>query len=168
LNTLIAKVQQKIDKENISFAADGLFALCAALFLLFFKLFSFAVMQSDDYYYASFFKGGLLNFFHLTADHFQNFNGRALVHIFAQFTLSFPMIVFAVFSSVILLFVCLSACEFFHIFRLGKKDTFLFIALFYALLMLLPLGQIKEALMWVSASFNYLFPALLTFFALVF
>ncbi len=156
-----------IGKFKKNYAAAALFALCAALFLLFLRLFSFSVLQSDDYYYASFWKDGIASFIRLTCDHFQNFNGRALVHFFAQTALYLPSAVRAAVSSAVLLGVCLLSCGYFRVFRLGAKDSALFAALFYILMMTLGVSQTKEALLWCSAFFNYVFPALLALAALL-
>lgn len=156
-----------IGKFKKDYAAAVLFALCAALFLLFLRLFSFSILQSDDYYYASFWKDGIASFIRLTCDHFQNFNGRALVHFFAQTVLYFPQAVRAAVSSVILLGICLLSCGYFRIFKLGEKDSALFLSLLYMLMMMLGVSQMKEALLWYSAFFNYLFPALLALSALL-
>lgn len=155
--------------ENISRsrAAYGLFALCGALFLLLFKLMSFAVLQSDDYYYASFLNDGLLNFLSLTRDHFINVNGRAFVHFFIHIVLRPPTFVYALAAAFVLLSLSFAAASYFRIFRLGAKDAALFTTLFFMSLFLLPVGQLKETLLWVSGFFNYVFPALAVFLCLI-
>lgn len=140
--------------------------ILTVLFLVFTSLFSFCILQADDYYYASFLKGGLGRFISLTVDHFQTFNGRALVHFFAQIVLSLPRFISSLLNSLILFAIAFSAAYF------TKKDKgddrYIFIILFYFFLFLLGRDATREALMWVSAFYNYVFPAFLALTALNF
>ncbi|MBQ7875829.1 MAG: hypothetical protein IJ316_00925 [Clostridia bacterium] len=134
------------------------------LFAVFTTLFSFFTLQSDDYYYASFFKNGISEFIRLSVDHFLTFNGRALVHFFAQVALSLPRFLTALMSSVIVMLVGVVS----HRIILpsgSKKSLFMFMCAFYSLILLCGRGVFKEGFMWVSAFYNYVFPFLLLLLA---
>ncbi len=134
------------------------------LFAVFTALFSFFILQSDDYYYASFFKNGISEFIRLSADHFLTFNGRALVHFFAQVALSLPRLLTALSSAAIITAIgCIA-----HRIILpsdSKKSFFMFMCVFYSLILLCGRDVFKEGFMWVSAFYNYVFPFLLLLLA---
>ncbi len=153
---MLEQIINKVKKEPLRFA------LIAAFILFFTQLFSLCILQSDDYYYTLFTKNGMGEFIRLTIDHFQAINGRALVHFFAQIALSLPLVLRAVLNAVILFSSCLFANAVF-----GKAEkSAAFMVCTFALLLLFGKGIIKEALMWTSGFYNYVFPALITFIAL--
>ena len=139
-------------------------ALLFIVIIFFAVLFSFTVLQSDDYSYSAYFFDGLKGFLQLTAKHFQTINGRALVHFFLQITLALPTFLIVLIKSLVLF-----GTAFFSM-KLSKaekgEDMVIFMLLFYCLLLFSGVGVWKEAIMWSSGFFNYLFPALITFFAL--
>ena len=45
-------------------------------------------LYCDDYFYGTFFRGGLRHFWELTRWHYNSFNGRAFVHFLAELTLT--------------------------------------------------------------------------------
>ena len=135
--------------------------------LVFSLLLSFRIMQADDYYYATFFKKGLGEFFRLTKDHFQNFNGRVLVHIFAQINLSLGHFAGSLLNSAIVFFIGFFAFKISGS-KKGLAQLGVFISLFYALLCFSGFGVIKEAIMWTSAFYNYVFPFLILLLGLYF
>lgn len=143
-------------------------ALCAALFCVLLTLFSLAIVQSDDYYYKTFLNGSLLNFLNLTKNHFLTFNGRALVHFTAHIVLHFSPCVYSLFLSLILLFIPLFSLRFYGIEKLGIRDSLLFTASFYILILLSGRDSVKEALMWMTSSFNYVLPCLFAVLTLYF
>ncbi len=126
-----------------------------------------AILQSDDYCYAQFWRGGLLEFIKLTKDHFLMFNGRAAVHVAAQTVLSMPAPFYPITASIILWGAVVLALKYFKSPSHELSDCFFFAALFYILLMLSGRFMIREALMWKSAFFNYVMPLIFLFGALV-
>lgn len=140
-----------------------LFMLATFCVLLFAFLFSLCILQSDDYSYATYLKDGFFNFLRLTKEHFLTINGRALVHFFLQITLSLPSFLAVLIKSSILFsigYFSLKASQ------ISSKDSPFYLIAFYSLLLLSGNSAIKEALMWTSGFFNYVFPAFFTFFAL--
>ena len=149
------------DKITQKLKSEPLYGFLFILALLFMMLFSFCILQSDDYSYAAYFKDGLLGFFRLTKEHFISINGRALVHFFLHITLAMPA-VFAVLikSAVIFAIIFLS-------FKVSDtKNTAFYFTAFYSLLLLAGKDVFTQAIMWSSGFFNYVFPAMLIFFAL--
>ena len=140
--------------------------LATAAFLFFTAFLSFFILQADDFYYASFFKNGFFEFIRLTVDHFKTFNGRAFVHFCAQFMLALPPMLGALINSGIILALSYLSCRFSG-YAKTKNDIFIWTILFYSFFMLLGNGIHKEAIMWVSAYYNYVFPALFTLLALL-
>lgn len=137
-----------------------LFCALSFIAIFFTLLFSFFVFQSDDYYYASFFKNGLSEFFNLSVNHFLTFNGRALVHFFAEVALSLPRWLTFLFSGAILFLIVFFACK---IIDFVKTDFSLVscMCIFYSLLLFTGRDIFKEGFMWISAFYNYVFPFLL-------
>jgi len=133
--------------------------MCTALFLLLMCLLSLAIIQSDDYFYAHCWRGGLLNFIKFTGEHFMTFNGRAAVHVVVQSVLSMPTFVYPLVASAILLASAILSALLFLPSPREKKELAFFVALFYILIMLSGRDTIKEALMWKSAFFNYVMPS---------
>lgn len=151
-------------KKLWNFARENYFVFpCVFLIAFFIFLMSLFVLQSDDYFYATFFKDGFINFLNLTCEHFKTFNGRVLVHLFAQLSLSLPHILSALFNSAMLFFAVFFAAR---LVADGKRDIFVFISIFYTLLLFLGRNITANGIMWVSAFFNYAFPLTVTGVAL--
>ena len=70
-------------------------AICFLLVILFiFYLSSLTLLFADDFMYGTFLRGGFSGFISENIWHYSNFNGRVIVHILAQLTLYFDMILF--------------------------------------------------------------------------
>lgn len=139
--------------------------LAVASFFVLFSLLCMRILQSDDYSYAQYFKGGFLEFLRLTREHYLNLNGRAFVHIAAQISLSLPRVISALTDSSAVLFTAFFAFKFSH--SNGEKHTlFRFLFTFIALIFTLSPSILKESVMWTSGFYNYVFPALVIFSAL--
>lgn len=152
---------QKIKKEPyVVFLA----AVLSVLLIIFSVMFSFSVLQSDDYGYSAYFHDGLKGFYNLTLKHFSSINGRALVHFFLQITLALPKIFAIIIKSCLVFGTALFAMKVSPFEKKGEYSV-AFIILFYCLLLLSGRGIWREAIMWSSGFFNYLFPAFITFFA---
>ncbi len=149
----ISEVKKMLKKNGSSVTYIIIFAV---LFFLVASLFSFYILQSDDYYYASFFKDGIVNFCKLTLDHYRNVNGRVLVHFFAHCSMAFPTLITGFINLVIVFLIS----HFFSKIITDRKtdNTFLFYILFLSGFMLLGRGVLKEAVMWLSGFYNYVFP----------
>ncbi|MBQ8541571.1 MAG: hypothetical protein IJ435_08895 [Clostridia bacterium] len=154
-------VFQKLKKEPwVVFLTAVLSVIC----IIFAVLFSFSVLQSDDYGYSAYFREGLTGFYNLTLKHFSSTNGRALVHFFLQITLALPSIFVVIIKSFLVFGIGFFAMKVSPFEKKGEYPI-AFLIFFYCLLLLSGRGVWKEAIMWTSGFFNYLFPAFITFFA---
>lgn len=145
---------------------DGfLFILVALLACSFTVLFSFTILQSDDYSYSGYLKEGILNFLKLTKEHFITINGRAMVHFFLQLTLALPPFLIALIKSAIVFSVGLFS---FKASPFKAKNTALYLIAFFSFILLFGHNTIKETVMWSSGFFNYIFPALFLSLSLYF
>ena len=138
--------------------------LALALIPIFYLHFT-ALRAADDFYYATFWMNGPAEFWRLTLHHYKAFNGRALVHFVAQTVLAFPPIVFAALNTLLLFGIG----YFGGLIQGTEKHTRAIlwaILLFLIQILVLPKGIITEGLLWVSASYNYMFPVFLTVLAL--
>ena len=150
-----------LDKITQKLKSEPYYGFLFMLILLFTMLFSFCILQSDDYSYASYLKDGLLNFLRLTKEHFLNINGRALVHFFLHITLALPKAIAVLIKSAILFLI-----GFFSFKLTEQKNAALYLTAVYSMLLLTGKDTFTEALMWSSGFFNYVFPALFLFVAL--
>ena len=138
----------------------GIF-LCLAIFGIISGL---TTLYADDFYYATFFKNGFLGFLQENIRHYQVMNGRALVHLVDQFVLLFGTPLFAILNPAMLCcFFCFLGKTMFDEDK-EKKHGFLLSSL--ALTLFLPQIVAKESLYWITGSMNYLFPFVLTVFAM--
>ena len=140
-----------------------LVALNIVISLLYVFLFSCVVLYADDYYYASFCKNGIRSFINMNIDHYQEFNGRVLVHILAQLVLWSKPIVFPVLNLMMLSGIFLISAKTLE-FNFAKTLYFLIIAKVFAIC--IPVSVMVESILWVSGSFNYLFPTLMIIISL--
>ncbi|RKJ41608.1 hypothetical protein D7X94_02010 [Acutalibacter sp. 1XD8-33] len=111
----------------------------------------------DDYWYGIFFREGWEKFWELTVWHYQNFNGRAFVHLMAQLVLLFDTKLFVVLNPLMLSLVFLLGQ------RLQDKSSswptlLLTAGLGILSVLALPLEYLSTSILWISAAFNYLFP----------
>ncbi|MGM9551567.1 MAG: DUF6056 family protein [Clostridia bacterium] len=144
---------------------SALGAVLLTLLLISAVFFSFSVLQSDDYYYSTFWQKGPLEFIRLTINHFKTVNGRAIVHFFAQTALFLPRILRAVFHSLVILAIGILSGKFIGLDK-SKKSLYIYLLLFYSAFYILSPKIMREAIMWTSAFYNYVFPALLILIAL--
>lgn len=138
--------------------------LALALIPIFYLHFT-ALRAADDFYYSTFWMNGPAEFWRLTLHHYQAFNGRALVHFVAQTVLAFPPVVFAALNTALLLGIGYLG----GLIQGTEKHTRAIlwaILLFLIQILVLPKDIITEGLLWVSASYNYMFPVFLTVLAL--
>lgn len=128
-------------------------ALAAPLAALVF-LALITTLSADDYWYSTFFRNGLGGYLALMKEHYLTFNGRMLVHFFAQVTLALGNWAFApICGGLTAVIPLLSA-------KAGEKQApaLLAAALFCGALLLLPRSYFATAYLWTSAFFNYVFP----------
>ena len=117
------------------------------------------VYSSDDYWYSTFWDKGLLAYLELMVYHYQEFNGRVLVHVVAHIVLELGQWAFVLMCCGLSVTACLAAVRGAGL----KKDQLpAVMCLFLTGMLCMPLSIFNQGVMWISASCNYLFPAVLT------
>lgn len=119
----------------------------------------------DDYWYGTFFRGGLSGFWEETVWHYCNFNGRAFVHFIDELVLLFDRYLYIVLCPAMLAFIFIMGQR-----LQGRENpwwtTLLTSGAGALAVVSLPLGFLRSSLMWISAGFNYIFPLCVLFLAL--
>lgn len=110
--------------------------------------------SSDDYWYSTFWNQGLKHYIELTIQHYQTFNGRVLVHIFAQTVLHFGTWFFAPFCIGLTLSIPFLSSG------MGRRKASKCVtaAVFCAGVLLLPRDFFTTGYLWISAFSNYVLP----------
>lgn len=114
-------------------------------------------VYSDDYWYGTFFQGGLVQFLRNTLNHYRTVNGRVFVHILIPIVLLADTKLFAVLSPI------LTAAIFLLGLRVQDKKLgggVLLLASGLGLLSVLgsEIQYLRMSLYWIAAYFNYAFP----------
>lgn len=134
-----------------------------ALILLFYHI----RLLGDDYDYFSYFRHGFSTFIFYLKEHYQNLNGRLLVHFILCILLSFNSFV----PTVLFDMICSAVLIYFSAKNIGIKDKktgiYLF-ALLGALFLLIGDYVIVDAELWISGFLNYVFPTTLLIMYLYF
>lgn len=137
---------------------------CAAVFFVLFFAQCISGRYSDDYYYATFWRGGPAEFLKKNLDHYRTFNGRVLVHLLVQTLLVFPQWAVAAVDT-----VWLALTGWLGLRALGRapdRDRELSgLAVFGAGVLLVGRQVLAETLLWDSGYYNYIFPIFLTVLA---
>lgn len=133
-----------------------LFLLAAAAALLAFLGLT-TVYSSDDFWYSTFMDHGAVNYLRMMREHYLTFNGRMLVHFFAQMILHWGSPLFAAF----LVGCCVAIPAALYATGEGEKSPeglLLCLLLFLAGILLLPRNAAVNGLLWISAFCNYVLP----------
>lgn len=112
------------------------------------------LMFADDYFYATFLRGGLSEFMERNIWHYQHFNGRVFVHLLAQITLYFGTALFPFVNFAFLLVIGMFSYNI-QDFEDNKYHFITYTTFFMAMFMLLDISILRESYLWASASFNY-------------
>ena len=149
----------KRHNENTLAGKGGLWLvlLFAELAVLAF-LAGITIYSSDDYWYSTFLRDGLEEFWRLVKLHYQVFNGRVVVHLLAWVVLHVGNGLFAVVCVSFFLLLPWLGCR---IGRLPREQTPTVFLLFLSGVLLMPTAMMKEGVLWISAFCNYVFPGVL-------
>lgn len=124
-------------------------------------------LYSDDYWYGTFFDGGLRGFAEEMARHYRETNGRFYVHLIVPFVLLFDTKLFLFVSPVLL-----ALLYYFGARMLDAECSVEGLLVSAALGMLCTLAcdvhYLRMTVLWISAYFNYVFPLCMTAIACVF
>lgn len=150
-------IQKRGGPRPLDIFGAALLALAIAAAAL---LTSRITLYCDDYFYGTFFRDGLKHFWELTRWHYNSFNGRAFVHFLAELTLTCDTKLFTVLNPLMLFavfFVGVKAQSGGTPFGLRAAAA----AVGMGAVLALPVQFLNASLLWISASFNYLFPVCL-------
>lgn len=117
------------------------------------------VYSADDFFYCTFFDGGIAGWFGQMAEHYRSFNGRMLVHVAATLILRAGNWLFAG----MVLLCCLGIWYFSGLFLERKGPARFSFVLFFAGILLMPRPMMVEGVLWISACCNYLLPTAMIF-----
>ena len=138
--------------------AWALWLAAAAVFAAVFFLLGTTVYSADDFWYSTFLDGGLGRWLALTKEHYETFNGRALVHAAAQLVLHFGSWLFALVGTALCVTLPLAAAL---AARRPQREFLPAVLLFGAGLLALPRDVLVEGVLWISAFFNYALPTVM-------
>jgi len=127
--------------------------LLAAIIAIYF-LNAQITLYSDDFFYGTFFRDGLGEFVRNTIWHYNNFNGRVLVHALLQVALIFDTMLIPAVNIIFLLAICYFA------YRLSAenfviRDFLVYALFFFCTFMLIDVSFLRESFLWSSGTFNY-------------
>ena len=151
--------EQRIKEKKTLGLEQWIMVLCGGALMVLLGYFAWTtVYSSDDYWYSTFWDHGLGHYLELMDYHYQEFNGRVLVHVLAHIVLHFDRWAFVV--------MCcgLTGAACFAMLRgagVEKDRSLTAVCLFLTGLLCTPLQVFNQGVMWISASCNYFFPAVL-------
>lgn len=158
------ELAQKQDRmRRVLFWVGVTVLVCAMLLQLAVNL--NVTVYSDDYWYGTFFRGGWQGFWEQTVSHYQNTNGRVLVHILIPILLLADTKLFAVISPLLTAGIFLFALRSQNP-KLGRGALLLGAGLSLLTVLGSEIQYLRMSLYWLSAFFNYAFPLLFPLAAL--
>ena len=150
----MAKIKEKMLQINQS-QVHRVSAVCLLISIgIIFYLNAQIIMYADDFFYATFFRGGFGVFMDNTIMHYNYFNGRVLVHVLAQITLLFGVRLVPFINLVFLLSICFFTYRL-HYNHTDKRDFYVFSTFFFCTFMLIDVMILRSSFLWTSATFNY-------------
>lgn len=132
----------------------------ALVFLLVVFLHSSVRLLRDDFFYYPFARNGLMNFIYSMGHHYLNTNGRLFVHSICSILLAGNLWLFRIFN-IASISLSMWLCA-----KLVAKDNIKSMYLFFISFFVFWLSGnlvITETALWISGTFNYVFPMLMLF-----
>lgn len=153
-------------QSNIRALLPGALMLLAAMALLT-VLNSQITLYSDDYWYGTFFDGGLSCFWQRMAQHYFETNGRFYVHLIVPFVLLFDTKLFVFLSPVLLALLYWFGAKLLDC-ACTVSELLVAAALGIFCTLACDVQYLRMTVLWISAYFNYVFPLCMTAIAAVF
>lgn len=151
--------EQRIKEKKTLGLEQWIMVLCGGALMVLLGYFAWTtVYSSDDYWYSTFWDHGLGHYLELMDYHYQEFNGRVLVHVLAHIVLHFDRWAFVVMCCGLCTAAAWSAGTASGLDRAQRRTVH---CLFLTGLLCMPLDIFNQGVTWISASCNYLFPAAL-------
>ena len=143
------------ERETGRRAGAAVIAALAVAFVLLGVMSALTLWSADDMLYATFLDSGWREYARLLSWHYQEFNGRVLVHIAAQVILHFPIWAFVLASLAAALTIPLAAGA---AAGLQRRQLSLAAAVFLCCLPAIPARIFCQGWFWISAFCNYVLP----------
>lgn len=120
---------------------------------------AFTTLYSDDFVYGTYLLDGPAGFIRKNAEHYQNVNGRAFIHLVLEGILYWKD---TLFRFVLPLMILIFGEVFYRVCAKGAKNRNRtgFLALYLCGIMLLPLAVMREGILWMSGAVNYILPTI--------
>ena len=158
-----ARLRPQRDTRACWFGALLLLLAMALLALLNSKI----TLYSDDYWYGTFFDGGLAGFWQKMAQHYRETNGRFYVHLIVPFVLLFDTKLFLFVSPVLLALLYYFGAKMMDG-ECSVEGLLVSAALGVLCTLACDVRYLRMTVLWISAYFNYVFPLCMTAIACVF
>ena len=158
-----ARLRPQRDTRALLFGALLLLLSMALLAILNSKI----TLYSDDYWYGTFFDGGLSGFWKNMAQHYRETNGRFYVHLIIPFVLLFDTKLFLFVSPVLLALLYYFGAKMMDS-ECSAEGLLVSAALGIFCTLACDVRYLRMTVLWISAYFNYVFPLCMTAIACVF
>ena len=137
------------------------FLLIPIIFISFLLINLNVVYFGDDYYYLTFRNLDFSEFFSKLFGHYQNDNGRFIVHLLATLFLKLPLPFWAILNSIFLTGICYFGSK---VITVNKtKFSPLLCTILFFFLSALDISITRQSVYWLTGSFNYVYPLFLFF-----
>lgn len=115
----------------------------------------------DDFSYLKWTKLNTVDYIQQVAKHYLNVNGRTIVHILDSIFLSASPVFWAMFNSLMLVFICYFAAKI--ITKNDKKRVPLAFSIMFFFVAILDILVTRQSVYWMTGSFNYVYPICMFF-----
>lgn len=150
MNNILSRI-----KEN------WLYIIIPIIFISFLLINLNVVYFGDDYYYLTFRELNVSDYFSKLFGHYQNDNGRFIVHMLVTLFLKAPLPFWAILNSVFLTGICYFSSKIINFYT--KNSSSLPYVITFFLLAVLDISIFRESVYWLTGSFNYVYPIFLFF-----
>ncbi|MBQ9266798.1 MAG: hypothetical protein IJ217_00685 [Clostridia bacterium] len=138
-------------KKNFSLA----FAIITFVFV-FLALYN-VYLFGDDYYYITYSKGPMQEFWAHHVEHYTQINGRAIVHFLVSIFLSQNLIWWKLFNALMLASIVYFGS------KIASENTLYSGLAFFLGVCLIGISVSRQSIYWLTGSFNYVYPVFLLF-----
>lgn len=150
-----------MDKILSKLKNNWLYVIIPIIFISFLFIHLNVVYFGDDYYYLTFRNLNVADYFSKLFDHYQNDNGRFLVHMLATFFLKLPLPFWGIVNSIFLTGICYFASKIAS--HSQKEISPLLCVIIFFFLAFLNISITRQSVYWLTGSFNYVYPLFLFF-----
>lgn len=156
------KTVLKSDNAKLNFSFLGILIFS----ILFICILSKVELYADDFFYITFFDNGFKGFIQNNINHYNEVNGRAFVHLLAEFFLNAKQFIFILF-----IFLCLGYIFYFGISfllpkQISNQNKLISICISANLLFCISVFVLKETTFWITGAMNYIVPTVFCCLAL--